>query len=112
MKTGYNKDDNMILDKIKELCIARKLKWSSHAASRIQERGISRVDVIHCLNNGEVIEDYPADYPHPSCLVFGYTMQGDIIHVVVGCDQETAYIISAYFPNIEKFERDMKTRKE
>ncbi|MDR0949938.1 MAG: DUF4258 domain-containing protein [Lachnospiraceae bacterium] len=68
----------MILDKIKEFCIERRLKWSSHAASRMQERRISRVDVIHCLNNGEIIEDYPADYPHPSCLVFGYTMQADM----------------------------------
>lgn len=102
----------MILDKIKELCIERKLKWSSHAASRIQERGISRVDVINCLENGEIIEDYPTDYPHPSCLVFGYTIQGKIIHVVAGCDQENVYVITAYFPNVEKFEADMKTRKE
>jgi hypothetical protein len=102
----------MILDKIRELCIERKVKWSSHAASRMQERGISRVDVIHCLEEGEIIEDYPVDYPYPSCLVFGYTIQGDIIHVVVGCDQETAFIISAYFPNTNKFEADMKTRRE
>jgi hypothetical protein len=83
----------MVLDKLKELCKERKIKWSSHAASRIQERGIGRVDVINCLEKGAIIEDYPTDYPHPSCLVLGHTILGEIIHVVAGCDQENLYII-------------------
>ena len=51
----------MILDKIKKLCSLRKIKWSTHAAARIQERGISRQDILNCLDNGEVIESYPDD---------------------------------------------------
>ncbi len=34
----------------------------------MQEREISRKDVISCINNGKIIEDYPDDFPSPSCL--------------------------------------------
>lgn len=102
----------MILDKIKNLCSLQKIKWSTHAAVRIQERGIRRRDVLNCINKGETIENYPDDFPHPSCLIFGYTLKGKAIHVVAGCDEEYVYIITAYYPNVEKFNDDLKTRKE
>lgn len=102
----------MILNVIQRLCVDRKIKWSVHAAARIQERGIKRTDVIQCVVTGEQIEDYPLDFPYPSCLVFGYTVDRKIIHVVAGCDEKYAYIITAYFPNLNKFEADFKTRKE
>jgi len=69
------------------------------------------MDVINCIMNGEIIEDYPTDYPHPSCLIFGYTLTDKIIHVVAGFDGDYLYIITAYFPNTEKFLDDLKTRR-
>ncbi len=102
----------MTLEFIKQLCKERKIKWSTHAASRIRERGLRRDDVIRCINDGEIIEDYPDDFPHPSCLIYGHAVDDKIIHVVVGCDEEYIYIITAYIPNLEKFESDLKTRKE
>lgn len=48
----------------------------------MQERDISRADVKKCVLEGEIIEDYPEDFPHPSCLIFGYTINDKIIHVV------------------------------
>lgn len=102
----------MIIDTIKRLCTKKKLKWSTHAASRMQERGIKRKDVVHCLETGEIIEDYPDDFPYPSCLIFGYNMDNRVIHIVAGCDGEYVYIVTAYIPSLEKFEKDLKTRKE
>lgn len=104
--------DKVRIEEIKELCDQAKIRWSAHCLERIQERDISRADVKNCLANGEIIEDYPNDYPHPSCLVFGYTVNKKVIHVVVGNDGEYIYIITAYFPNTTKFEADLKTRKE
>ena len=72
---------------------------------------ISRADVINCLLHGEVIEDYPDDFPYPSCLVFGYTVNGMVLHIVVGNDGENIYIITAYYPSTIKVEDDLKTRK-
>lgn len=34
------------------------------------------------------------------------------IHVVIGYDIDNVYIITAYYPNTDKFEDDLKTRKE
>ena len=60
----------------------------------------------------EIIEDYPDDFPHPSCLIFGFTINDKIIHVVAGSDVKYIYIITAYFPNTIKFEKDLKTRRK
>ena len=103
--------DKVRIEAIKELCTQAKIRWSTHCLERMQERDISRADVKRCLANGEIIENYPDDYPHPSCLVFGYTVNNKVIHVVVGNDGEYIYIITVYFPNTAKFEDDLKTRK-
>ncbi|MCL2865256.1 MAG: DUF4258 domain-containing protein [Lachnospiraceae bacterium] len=92
-----------------------KIIWSDHASSQLLKRGISRLDVFACIDNGEIIEDYPEDYPYPSCLVFGYgTLNGEVkkpIHVVIGFNGEYVWIIIAYVPNNIKFEDDLKTRR-
>ena len=74
-----------------------------------------RYQSCRCKNGiatGEIIEDYPDDFPHPSCLIFGYTINDKIIHVVAGSDGKYIYIITAYFPNTIKFEKDLKTRRK
>ena len=85
---------------------------SEHAKNRCRERGIKQKDVRHCVMTGEIIEQYPEDFPFPSCLVFGYTMDNRIIHVVISDEGESGRIITAYIPNTDKFENDLKTRKE
>ena len=75
------------------------------------ERDIQRDDVKNCIQNGEIIEDYPDDFPNPSCLIFGMTLANKILHVVAGSDGTYLYIITAYYPSADKFEPDMKTRR-
>lgn len=87
------------------------IKWAKHGLERMQERGISISDVESCLKTGEIIEDYPDDFPHPSCLIFGYTKENKILHIVIGSDGDTIFFITAYYPNTDKFEADLKTRK-
>ena len=86
-------------------------KWAKHCLERMQERDISISDVESCLQTGEIIEDYPDDFPHPSCLIFGYTKENRILHIVAGTDGSTLFFITAYFSNTYKFEKDLKTRK-
>lgn len=62
--------------------------------------------------HGEIIENYPDDFPHPSCLIYGYTINDrSVIHVAVSCNGENVGIITAYFPDSDEFENDLKTRK-
>ncbi|MBR5965635.1 MAG: DUF4258 domain-containing protein [Treponema sp.] len=56
----------MDIAQIKSLLGERKIGWSLHSAQMMQKRAISRLDVLSCLENGEIIEDYPNSFPHPS----------------------------------------------
>ena len=104
--------DGMEIQRIRRLCSDGNIKWSVHAAEKMHERGIKRADVIRCLEGGEIIEDYPDDFPHPSCLVFGRTTANDVLHTVVGISGDTLFIITAYFPDTERFESDLRTRRQ
>lgn len=102
----------MEIQRIRRLCAEGKIKWSVHAAERMHERGIKRADVINCLETGEIIEEYPDDFPHPSCLVFGRTAVNAVLHVVAGISCETLFIITAYFPDTKRFESNLRTRRQ
>ena len=89
-----------------------RVKFTGHGTERLQARNITIDDVENCIKTGEIIEDYPEDYPFPSCLIFGYGEDNGIIHVVVGFDENMIYIITAYKPDTIKFEEDLKTRRK
>ena len=83
-----------------------------HAQERLRQRGIRVKDIRACIMNGEIIEQYPGDFPFPSCLVFGHSLDGKIIHVVISDEGTGSRIITAYIPDTDRFEDDLKTRKE
>lgn len=85
---------------------------SKHAMERCRQRGIKQRDIKNCIFSGEIIEQYPDDFPFPSCLIFGYAVNDKIMHVVASDEGTASRIITAYFPNTDKFEDDLKTRKE
>lgn len=85
---------------------------SEHASNRCLQRGITQKDVKNCVMTGEIIEQYPDDFPWPSCLVSGYDTSGNIIHVVASDNGQHSKIITVYIPNTGTFENDLKTRKE
>ena len=84
---------------------------SEHAKNRCRERGIKQRDIRNCIMTGEIIEQYPDDFPFPSCLIFGACVSGKILHVVASDEGTASRIITAYFPSLDKFENDLKTRK-
>lgn len=85
---------------------------SEHAKNRCRKRQIKQKDVKNCIMTGEIIEQYPDDFPFPSCLVYGRATDNRIIHVVISSEGECGRIITAYAPNTNKFENDLKTRRE
>lgn len=102
----------MDIGMIKSLYESSKIKWSTHCLERMQERDITIDDIGNCIKSGEIIEEYPDDFPNPSCLIFGYTIEKRVLHVVVGIGGKVLYIITAYFPNTIKFMDDLRTRRE
>ena len=85
---------------------------TQHSMKRFRERGIRYDDIIACIKSGEIIEQYPNDFPNPSCLVLGSTCSGKYLHVVCGTDGEYLWIITAYYPSEDKWTSDYKTRKD
>ena len=97
---------------IQKLCSEEKIIITLHAAKRLEQRGIRSKDITDCIMSGEIIEQYPEDYPHPSCLILGDNGEAKPLHVVLGSNMEQLWIITAYYPSLEKWESDFRTRKE
>lgn len=112
----------MALDilELRKLCIPKNIRITLHAAKRLEQRRIFLKDVIACIMNdviacimnGEIIEQYPDDYPYPSCLILGMSIEDKYLHVVIGNHESDLFLITAYFPSFDKWESDFKTRKE
>lgn len=100
------------ITEIRKLCDSESLRWTNHALARLIQRGISTDDVVYALENGEIIELYPTDYPYPSCLVLGASTNNEFIHVVCGIGSDELWLITAYYPNPIKWSSDYRVRKE
>jgi len=102
----------MTINDVAKLCNAGLLRWTNHILERIFRRGISTEDVKCALTNGEIIEQYPTDYPFPSCLILGYSAIGEALHVVCGSNGMELWLITAYFPNPTEWTEDYKKRSK
>ena len=97
--------------RLRTLCAAEAVILTEHCTHRLRERRIDINDVLQCIQCGEIIEQYPEDYPTPSCLILGLSVDGKPLHVVSSIKTDMACIITAYWPNTSKWEADFKTRK-
>jgi hypothetical protein len=90
----------------------RSVRWTGHILQRIFCRGIGMDDVTDALANGEIIEQYPSDYPFPRCLVLGYTKTRKALHIVCGFNGTELWLITAYFPNPDEWSEDFRNRRK
>ena len=86
--------------------------FTQHVIERCKQRHITPAQIKLTLTTGEIIKEYPDDTPYPSCLILGYPSENQPLHVVVGTNGEAARIITAYYPDPNQWQSDMKTRKE
>lgn len=91
--------------------VSKHIAVTKHAKERLLERNITIADIINGIATGEIIKQYEDDKPLPSCLILGSSVKNMYIHIVVSHDDEYIYLITAYFPDSEKWENDFKTRK-
>ena len=99
------------IDTLRNLCNAKAIRWTEHIAMRLLKRHISKYQIISAIQSGEIIEQYPDDYPYPSCLLLGYDTDGNALHVVCGIAPDSAWMITPYFPDLSEWESDLKTRR-
>ncbi|MCC8018024.1 MAG: DUF4258 domain-containing protein [Lachnospiraceae bacterium] len=85
---------------------------TQHSSERCRQRNIRKRDIRHAVMTGEIIEQYPDDFPFPSCLILGYTDEEKPIHVVMSDEGSGSRIITAYFPDVGHWDSEFKFRKE
>ena len=102
----------LVIEELQKICTPENIIITMHAAKRLEQRGIFLKEVINCIMTGEIIEQYPDDYPYPSCLILGLSLDDKFLHVVIGHHETELFLITAYFPSSDKWEDDFKTRKE
>ncbi len=101
-----------LLNCIKAFCRAGKISWTNHAIVRMVQRSISREDVKAALLTSVIIENYPDDYPYPSCLILSGNTAANPLHIVCGITDTELWIVTVYRPNPAEWESDFKTRRE
>ena len=95
---------------IRECVFQGKIYWTQHCLNRLNKRNIKLVDVKKAIYNGKIIENYYDDYLYPSCLILGKS-KNKLLHTVFGMNNNIVYIITAYYPDSNEWEEDMKTRR-
>ena len=102
----------MDIDIIKNLCNDESIEVTQHILLRFQQRKISYTEIKQAILSGEIIEDYPDDYPYPSCLILGRTNSNRILHVVVGVSENKLWLITAYIPDLAQWSDNFRKRNE
>jgi len=95
---------NSVIETIKNQVKKGDYRFTLHGFERCVERDISPDEVQDAILSGEVIEDYPKDKYGPSCLIYGLTKQGRVLHTQ--CSLEPVWIITAYDPSLYPGEWD------
>ncbi len=72
----------MEIEILKKCCASGSFRITDHGFEEMENDNISLEDIILATLNGEIIEDYPEDFPLPSCLVFGKNSKNEFIHTV------------------------------
>lgn len=100
------------IELLRELYSRDAVFLTQHVIERCKQRNIRPKQIKLAVMDGEIIECYQDDFPYPSCLVLGYPEIDMPLHVVIGTDGDIAKIITAYYPDKDKWKTDLKTRKE
>ena len=90
----------------------QKIFWTYHVNMRMKGRFIPRKFILDSVADYEIIEKYQEDKYFPSYLVYS-NYQKYIFHVLFATDVEgdNVRVITAYFPNLNDWDKDMKTRR-
>jgi len=70
-----------------------RIRITDHADEEAQADRLSFDQIFFSVVQGEIIEEYPADKPYPSCLIYGDSFTGEPIHSVWAYNEETKWSV-------------------
>lgn len=90
-----------MINEIRSAINLEKVIISRHAKEEAENDDVSLEEIIFSVMNGEIIENYPDDFPFPSCLILGTNQQQEPIHSVWAYNENTdfAVLITVYRPD-------------
>ena len=97
---------------IKKCLHERHIYWTYHVNMRLAGRHITRSEILEEIDGYEIVESYPDDKYLPSYLLLGKAA-GVNFHALFAVDVEgdNVRIVTAYRPNPNEWETDMRTRR-
>ena len=101
----------MTIQEFRQYCHDDSIQVTAHALQRMRERNITIEKINSCILNGEIIEEYPDAYPFPAALIMESGTERPL-HIAAGIGDNELWVITAYYPDSEKWESDFKTGKE
>ena len=102
----------MDIELIQSLCKDETIEATGHFAERCLKRNITYKETKEAILKGEIIEDYPNDYPFPSCLLLGTTLKEKYLHIVAGIGKNKLWLITVYEPDKNEWDESLKFRRE
>ena len=80
---------------------------------RLRGRFIPRETILSSVDAYQIIEEYPEDKYLPSYLIYT-EYRADVVHILIAVDStdDMVTIITAYRPDREEWERDLRTRRK
>ena len=82
-----------------------RIRITDHAVDEASEDALGFDQIFYSVFQGEVIENYPADDPYPSCLIYGNTFRGVPVHSVWAYNEDNhwAVLITVYRPDPDRW---------
>ena len=98
------------LDGLKDIVAHRPFYYTIHAQEQMAIRRIRDAEIREVIlgKGAEIIEQYPEDKYSPSCLIYGVTNGGRILHAQVNGQ---GLVITVYEPDKSKWLDDLKRRR-
>jgi hypothetical protein len=89
------------------------VRITDHADEEAQADRLTLDEIYFSVLHGEIIELYESDKPYPSCLIYGMTESGVVVHSVWAYNIESrwAVLVTVYRPDPRRW-NDWKERKE
>lgn len=103
----------LIISQIQRAIGGGEVRITDHADEEMASDQLGLDDVLASVLTGEIIEQYPTDYPLPSCLVYGRPKPDIHIHSVWAYNDATkrAVLVTVYRPDPDCW-IDWRSRKK
>ena len=94
-----------MIKKLTESIRNNRYNITDHADEEKEKDRLILQEIIESTVSGKIIENYPKDFPLPSCLILGYNKKGEPIHSVWAYDEvnKVAILITVYKPDPKKW---------